>query len=105
MLYRSSPSGPSQVLVPTSYQIAGNQIYQVSGMLPSIATSFFFSFIFHIDMWNILPPFRDMQLYYMPLFWWNSWMQLQLEKKKGGAGNPYQFFQVPYNCTHDLKFL
>lgn len=35
MLYRSSPSGPSQVLVPTSYQIAGNQIYQVSVMCGS----------------------------------------------------------------------
>ncbi|KAE8743786.1 hypothetical protein FOCC_FOCC009562 [Frankliniella occidentalis] len=30
MLYRSSPSGSSQVLVPTSYQIAGNPIYQNS---------------------------------------------------------------------------
>ncbi|KAK3909745.1 MOG interacting and ectopic P-granules protein 1 [Frankliniella fusca] len=30
MLYRSSPSGPSQVLVPTSYPIAGNPIYQNS---------------------------------------------------------------------------
>ncbi|KAJ1523260.1 hypothetical protein ONE63_001139 [Megalurothrips usitatus] len=30
MMYRPSPSGPSQVLVPTSYQIAGNPIYQNS---------------------------------------------------------------------------